>query len=177
MPTPRCASCERAAAVVDVSLVCAKPCGQLSLPQCVSYTARTSDSQREIAGCRVQILSAPYQAPINITTTILQPFENNAQLQAYAAANAPGPKQIYLRQAGGLTHRTDGLPVPRTFLTAAGTDPDEVRLWHLELHFSTLMPSIWISIRQDSMAATMLATRIAALSKSKLVYDADAENY
>ncbi|MCJ1471068.1 hypothetical protein MMC07_009716 [Pseudocyphellaria aurata] len=66
------------------------------------------------------ILNAPYQSPVNLTTSVTGFYSYTGNVQAYAAANAPGPTTVYLRQEGGLQHEGDGLAVPQNFLTATG---------------------------------------------------------
>lgn len=79
--------------------------------------------QNQLLRCAcAQILGAPYQTPINLTTSVTEYYPYTGNLQAYDANNAPGPSTVYLRQEGGLQHAQDGLAVPHSFLRAVHTN-------------------------------------------------------
>ena len=67
----------------------------------------------------MQILDAPYQSPVNVSTDLILSFYGyESDLLAYGAANAPGPESVYLRAPYGLLNVNAGVEVPREYLTA-----------------------------------------------------------
>ena len=67
----------------------------------------------------MQILDAPYQSPVNVSTDLSLSFYGyQSNLLAFGAANAPGPESVYLRAPYGLLNVETGVELPRDYLTA-----------------------------------------------------------
>ena len=67
----------------------------------------------------MQILGAPYQVPINISTDLSLSFDAyESNLLAFGADNAPGPESAYLRAPYGLLNVDIGVELPHDHLTA-----------------------------------------------------------
>ena len=72
----------------------------------------------------MQILQAPYQSPVNVTTSLGLAFSpEDSDLLAFGEATAPGPEIVYLRAPLGLLNIDTGVPVSRNHLTALNVSP------------------------------------------------------
>ena len=67
----------------------------------------------------MQILGAPYQVPINVSTDLGLSFNTyESNLLAFGADNAPGPESVHLRAPYGLLNVDTGVELPHDHLTA-----------------------------------------------------------
>ena len=78
----------------------------------------------------LQILQAPYQSPVNVSTALTLPFSpHDSDLLAFGESTAPGPETVYLRAPLGLLNIDTGVPMPRSHLTAVNVRPPTCTCW------------------------------------------------